>query len=111
MSTNMKLLCLLLLACFTACTTAKQVEADTQAQYHQAAKRIVVEVKINGQKARLAFDTGAEASILFSKSCKRLKIAYTPSNNDSSIIAGETDKCRFELFGLKKERRFEVIKI
>jgi hypothetical protein len=52
---------------------------------------IMLTVLINGQKARLAFDTGAESSVLFRKSAERLgvkTIARVPGQTPTNTVPG-----------------------
>lgn len=67
-------------------------------------RRILVDVLINGQKAHLAFDTGADASVLFQKSADRLGVNIkkkTSTNAPSILIPGQVRTRISEPFSLQ----------
>ena len=79
----------------------------------KAANRILIEAKVNGQSVRLAFDTGAETSVLFRRTVKRLKLKVTeppPSAKagPGKILFGKTEEFRFELGHIKTTTTFGV---
>ena len=66
--------------------------------------RFRTDARINDQPVRFAYDTGAEASILFERSAKRLglKIVKPPSSADPApgkVKVGSTGLCRFSVGG------------
>ena len=68
------------------------------------AVRFRTDARINDQPVRFAYDTGAEASILFERSAKRLglKIVKPPSSADPApgkVKVGSTGLCRFSVGG------------
>ncbi len=77
-------------------------------------ERIIFKAKINGQSVRLAFDTGAEFTILFRQTAKRLKLDVTepPANakvGPGQVPVGRTEECRFELGNSIFKARFRVL--
>jgi len=86
----------LLVVCLSASALAK----DT---------RIFVDSYINGQPVKLAFDTGAEVPVLFSKSAKRLNISIVKEPPpDLKVEAGKvklrlSEECKLRMKGGKTE--------
>ncbi len=64
----------------------------------QADERLWVDAKINGQKAHLIFDTGADRLILFRKGADRLGLRITNTQEDlfpppGEVVLGATEPC------------------
>ncbi len=75
--------------------------------------RLVLDAKVNGESVRLGFDTGAEVTILFRQTVKRLRLNVTepPANTKAGpgkLLAGRTEECRFELGNFTTKARFRV---
>lgn len=71
------------------------------------------DAKINGQSVRLAFDTGAELTVLFESTAKRLGLEVQPPSTDvqpapGKIKVGFTEECRFHFAGHTWPMRFAV---
>ncbi len=69
---------------------------------NQGDERIWIDAQINGQPARLVFDTGAETCVLFPKAAKRLGLRVTEPPADvtpppGKVAAGFTGKCRLSI--------------
>jgi len=67
-----------------------------------ASDRILIDAQVNGQNVCLCFDTGAEHTLLFEKTAKRLNLRFTlPSENKSiepgRVRMGLSEECRFTL--------------
>ena len=63
--------------------------------------RILMDSYINGQPVKLAFDTGAEAPILFRQAANRLKLSVIEPPDDVVVEPGKvkfalTEKCKFQ---------------
>jgi hypothetical protein len=73
-------------------------QKDSDGGYH-----IILTVLINGQKARLAFDTGADTSVLFRKSAQRLgvkTIERAPGRIPTNTVPGRVRVDTSEPFAL-----------
>lgn len=80
-----------LLVCCVALTACKHVEEG----------RFLADVHINDKPAKLAYDTGSESTLIFSKTVRRvgLKEARHPSGSPppGKVMLGQTDFCRVKL--------------
>lgn len=78
--------------------------------------RILVAAKIGDMPVRLAFDTGAEGSVLFRNAADRLglKVVGAPpaeSGPTGTVRTVWTEACRLELCGYRQSFRFGVIDV
>src|SRR5690349_4386880 len=79
-------------------------------------ERIWLDAQINGQPVRLAFDSGAEASVLFGKTAARLGLKFSapPKNirpRPGEWAPGITEKCKLTIQGQNMTTRFGVIEL
>lgn len=79
-----------------------------------ADERLSLPVKIDGQPARFALDTGAERTCLFSSGARRLGLPVTPPPADAkldpgSVVAGATPECTLQLWHLTTKVRLPVV--
>ncbi len=79
-------------------------------------ERLILDAKINGESVRLGFDTGAEFTVLFRRTAKRLKLNVTepPANakaDPGEVPMGISEECRFELGDTTTKARFRVFEI
>lgn len=79
-----------------------------------AEDRIWVDATINGQRVRLAFDTGASDSALLRSTAQRLKLKISEPPPDfrpapGQVAAGYTEPCDFEFGTLKTRGEFRVV--
>jgi len=71
------------------------------------------DANINGQPVRLAFDTGAELTVLFERTAKRLGLEVAPPSADAQpapgkVKVGFTQECQFQFAGHTWPMRFAV---
>ncbi len=76
-------------------------------------ERLIIDAKINGESVRLGFDTGAEFTVLFRRTARRLKLNVTepPANakaDPGEVLFGASEECRFELGDFMTKVRFPV---
>jgi PDZ domain/Aspartyl protease len=71
---------MLILAIFFLCQASEASSTD---------ERIFISAQVNGQPIRLAFDTGASFTLLFSSSALRLGLKYTPHTTNTPLAAGQ----------------------
>ncbi len=93
---------LLILTLYLCCTTPSTYN-----------DRLIIDAKVNGESVRLGFDTGAEFSILFRRTVKRLglKVTEPPANakaDPGEVLLGRAEECRFELGNSMTKARFRV---
>lgn len=75
--------------------------------------RILFHAKINDHAVRLAFDTGAEYTTLFSRTAKRVNLKWTnpPANvkiSPGKVPLGISEECRFVVGGTATQTRLRV---
>jgi len=78
--------------------------------------RIRMEVKINGQSAVLALDTGAERTCLLNTGAKRLGLRFEPPPSNARaapgrVLPGLTDECDIEMGPTTERSRLPVVAI
>jgi len=83
---------------------------------HGAEDRLRIEAKINDQPVVLAFDTGAEYSVLFARTAERLKLKATEPSPGVEPPPGRvafaiSEKCRFTLGDVTRQWRFAIHKL
>jgi hypothetical protein len=81
-----------------------------------ADERIWLDAKINGKRARLCFDSGADYFILTREGAQRLGLKFTePATNTvvppGQVPRGITEECSLSLEGTTGSARFEVVDI
>lgn len=79
----------------------------------RAEGRLWLSAHINGNAARLAFDTGASHPVLFPRGAARLGISFTNAAGDVRLSPGEvrlgrTEKCELSLGGTVIRGSFRV---
>jgi hypothetical protein len=79
-------------------------------------ERIWLDGKINGKLVRLAFDTGASHSALFSKSAERLGLKFKPPNSgarlvDGTVSTGTTEECDFTVWNHSNRMTFLTLEL
>src|SRR5215467_4239421 len=97
---------LLIAFAFCLCTTSSRA----------AEERLWIEAKINGQPVKLAFDTGAEMSVLFRPTAERLGLQITnwPAGKKAApgkVPYGWAESCVLSVWGLTNKATFAVIDV
>jgi PDZ domain-containing protein/aspartyl protease len=82
----------------------------------QADERLWLDAKINGKRARLCFDSGAEDFILWREGVQRLGLNFVESPIDATpsegkVGAGITEVCTLSLEGTEGKTRFRVLEL
>lgn len=77
---------------------------------------LVLDAKINDQPVRLSFDTGAEYTVIFERTAKRLDLKFTPPPTNRPIQPGQipfgvTEPFSFTLGDATRTWRLAVIKL
>jgi len=78
-----------------------------------AEDRLLIEAKINDQPVVLAFDTGAEYSMLFARTAERLKLKATEPPPGVELPPGLaiSEECRFTLGDVTKHWQLAILKL
>jgi hypothetical protein len=82
----------------------------------QADERLWVDARINGQKARLIFDTGADRLLLFRKGADRLRLRITNAQAGllpppGAVVLGATEPCDVSVLGSALKTSLGVVEI
>src|SRR5437588_1233493 len=79
-----------------------------------ADERIWLDAKINGKRARLFFDSGADNFILTREAAQRLRLKITEASTNTVLAPGlvprgVTEKCNLSLEGSVDNVQFDVV--